>query len=112
MKREDLVRESRGLFRIMLTVPSHRSWTENISACEHGCMSTHWDSMGHQGVGVHDGDQLVQQVRLGLEQLRGQFPHHLLQLLCSKTRSPIPCFRLPPKMNKMNITFRVDMKQK
>lgn len=67
-----------------------------VSAFDYSYMSTYWDSVGHQGVGVHDGDQLVQQVRLRLKQLWSQFPHHLLQLFCSKTRSSIPGFGLPP----------------
>lgn len=58
--------------------------------------TTNWDSMVHQGVGVHDGDQLVEQVRLRLKKLWGQFPHHILQLLGSKTRSTIPGFGFPP----------------
>jgi len=32
----------------------------------------------HQRVGVHDGDQLVQEVWLGLKQLRGQLLHDAL----------------------------------
>lgn len=40
--------------------------------------------MSHQGVGVHDGDKLMQEVRLGDEELWGQPLHHGLQLLGSK----------------------------
>ena len=54
--------------------------------------------MLHQHVGVHDGDQLMQEIRLGLKQLRGQLPHHLLQLLCSMRWHTIPCLWLSPSI--------------
>lgn len=33
--------------------------------------------MRHQGVGVHDGHELVQQVRLGHKELWGESLHHV-----------------------------------
>ncbi len=70
-----------------------------------GWKASYWDSVGHQGVRVPDRDQLVQQVGLRLKQLRGKFPHHLLQLFRSKTRSSIPGFRLPPVVMKINMSW-------
>lgn len=52
--------------------------------------------MVHECVGVHHGDQLVQKISLGFEELRGQFLHDPLQLFSSITRSSIPCLGLPP----------------
>lgn len=52
--------------------------------------------MSHQGVGVHDGHQLMEEVRLGHEELRGQPLHHALQLLSRIPWDSIPGFGLTP----------------
>lgn len=67
------------------------------SLCVVGGCGTYGDTVVHECVGVHDGDQLVQEVRLGLKQLGGQFPHHPLQLLCSVSRNPVPRLGLSPE---------------
>ena len=54
------------------------------------------DSVLHEHVGVHDGDQLVQQVRLGVKQLWSQLLHHCLQLLRRLCWHAIPRLGLPP----------------
>lgn len=57
---------------------------------------TYGHAVLHQDVGVHDGDQLVEQVGLGVEQLRGQFLHHGLQLLGCRGRNPVPGLGFAP----------------
>lgn len=52
--------------------------------------------MCHQGVGVHDGHQLVQQVRLGYEELGRQPLHDALQLLGRVPGDAVPGFGLTP----------------
>ena len=59
-------------------------------------MVTYRDPVGHEGVGVHDGDQLVQEVGLGVEQLRGKLLHHRFQLLSSGARRTIPRLGFSP----------------
>ena len=61
---------------------------------------THGDAVGHEGVGVHEGDELVQQVGLALEQLRRQLLHHLLQVLRRERRHSVPRLRFTPKDKK------------
>ena len=61
-----------------------------------GGAAAYRDPVVHQGVGVHDGDQLVQEVRLRLKQLRGQLLHHRLQLLSSGARRPVPRLGFSP----------------
>lgn len=53
--------------------------------------------MRHQGVGVHDGHQLVEQVGLGHEELGGEPLHDVLELLGSIPWDAIPGFRLTPE---------------
>jgi hypothetical protein len=45
---------------------------------------------GLEDVGVHGGDDMVEQVRLGLEELLGAAPHHLLRLLRVLGRDTVP----------------------
>lgn len=52
--------------------------------------------MGHEGVGVHEGDELVQQVGLALEKFGRQLLHHLLQVLGREGRHAVPRFGLAP----------------
>lgn len=59
-------------------------------------VATHWYSMVHEHIWVHDGDQLVEQVWLRLKELRGQVLHHILQLLGGIARSAIPRLWLSP----------------
>jgi hypothetical protein len=58
--------------------------------------TTYRHAVLHEDVGIHDGDKLVQQVRLRVKQLWGQLLHHGLQLLCRVGRDTIPRLRLPP----------------
>ena len=53
--------------------------------------------MSHQGVGVHDGDKLVEKVGLGDEELWGQLLHHSLQLLGGIPWNSVPGLWLTPK---------------
>ena len=53
--------------------------------------------MSHQGVGVHDGDKLVEKVGLGDEELWGQFLHHSLQLLGGIPWNSVPGLWLTPE---------------
>jgi hypothetical protein len=39
--------------------------------------TTYRHFMSHQSVGVHDGHQLVEQVRLGHKELRSELLHHV-----------------------------------
>lgn len=52
--------------------------------------------MGHEGVGIHEGDKLVQEVRLAIKELRCQLLHHLFQMFRRKRGYPIPGLRLTP----------------
>lgn len=52
--------------------------------------------MSHEDVGVHYGDQLVQEVRLELKQLWRQLLHHVLQSFGRHRRNPVPGFRFTP----------------
>lgn len=54
------------------------------------------DTVVHQRVGIHDGHELMEQVWLRLKQLRSQFLHDRLKVLCSVTRSSIPGLWLAP----------------
>ena len=57
---------------------------------------THRDAGRHQSVGIHDGCQLMQQVRRLLKQL-GCIPlHHVFQQLGFWARHSVPCLRLTP----------------
>ena len=55
------------------------------------------DPVGLQHVGVHGGDNVVEQVGLGLKELLGAAAHHLLRLLSILGRNPVPCLRKPKK---------------
>lgn len=48
------------------------------------------DPVGLQHVGVHGGDDVMEQVRLGLEELLGAAAHHLLRLLGILGGYPVP----------------------
>lgn len=52
--------------------------------------------MRHEDIGVHDGDQLVQEVRLKLKQLWSQLLHHLLKSLSCHRGNPIPSLGFTP----------------
>lgn len=60
--------------------------------------------MRHEDVRVHDGDQLMQEVRLKLKQLWRQLFHHLLESLSCHRGHPIPRFRLTPGEDKLLIS--------
>lgn len=59
--------------------------------------------MLHQDIGIHDCDKLMEEVRLGVKQLWGQFLHHGLQLFSCGGRHSIPRLRFTPV--KKFITF-------
>jgi len=59
-------------------------------------LGTHRHTMGHEGVGIHEGNKLVQKVRLAIKELRCQLLHHLFQMFCCKGGYPIPGLRLTP----------------
>ncbi len=59
----------------------------------------------HEDVGIHDGDQLMEEVRLGVKQLRGQFFHYSLQLLCRRGRHSVPSLRLTPGEQRNKLTL-------
>lgn len=59
-------------------------------------IGTDRDPVSHEDIGVHDGDQLVEEVRLELKQLRRQLLHHFLQSFSSHRRNPVPGFRFTP----------------
>lgn len=52
--------------------------------------------MRHEDIGVHDGDQLVQEVRLVLKQLWRQLLHHLLKSLSCHRGNSIPSLGFTP----------------
>lgn len=58
--------------------------------------STHRNTMSHEDIGVHDGDELVQQVRLELKQLWRQLLHNIFKLFSGRRRNPIPSLRFTP----------------
>lgn len=58
--------------------------------------TTYGDAMLHEDVGIHDGDELVEEVRLGVKQLRRQLLHHGLQLLGCGGRHSVPRLRFTP----------------
>lgn len=58
--------------------------------------------MRHEDIGVHDGDQLVQEVRLKLKQLWRQLLHHPLKSLSCHRGNPVPSFRFTPVDNKIS----------
>lgn len=62
-----------------------------------GSTQTYRHFVSHQGVGVHDGDKLVEKVGLGDEELWGQFLHHSLQLLGGIPWNSVPGLWLTPK---------------
>lgn len=64
--------------------------------CKKCLCATHWYTMFHQHIGVHNSDQLMQEIRLGFKQLRSQFLHHIFQLLCCMRGHTIPCLGLSP----------------
>lgn len=57
---------------------------------------THRDAVLHEDIRIHDGDQLMQEVRLRVKQLWSQLFHNGLQLLCCRGRHSIPGLRFPP----------------
>lgn len=58
--------------------------------------ATYRDTVLHEDIGIHDGDQLVEQVRLGVKQLWCQLLHDSLQLLCCRGWHSIPRLRFTP----------------
>lgn len=80
-----------------VTTPPSQTMSPGAEGREaEACPGTYRHFVSHQGVGVHDGHQLVQKVGLGHEELRSQLPHHALQLLSRKPRDSIPGFWLAP----------------
>ena len=67
---------------------------------EGGSTQTYRHFVSHQGVGVHDGDKLVEKVGLGDEELWGQLLHHGLQLLSGVPGNAVPGLWLTPKAAK------------
>lgn len=59
-------------------------------------MKTDRDTMSHEDIRVHDGDQLMQEVGLELKQLWRQLLHHLLQAFSRHRWNPVPGFRFTP----------------
>ena len=58
--------------------------------------ATHRDTVLHKDIGIHDCDELVEEVRLGVKQLWSQLFHYGLQLLCCRGRHPIPSLGFTP----------------
>lgn len=58
--------------------------------------TTYRDTVLHKDIGIHDGDQLMEEVRLRVKQLWGQLLHDGLQLLRCGSRHSIPSFRFTP----------------
>lgn len=58
--------------------------------------TTYRDTVLHEDIGIHDGDQLMEEVRLGVKQLWSQLFHHGLQLLCCRGRHSVPSLRFTP----------------
>lgn len=54
--------------------------------------------MSHEDIGVHDGDQLMQEVGLVLKQLWRQFLHNLLKSFSCHRGNAIPSLRFTPGM--------------
>lgn len=88
----------------MQGIPSWTRWIEIQLSDILNVMINKWaqqwagyrDAVVHQRVGIHDGDQLVKEVWLGLKQLWCQILHDRLEVLCSVTRGTIPRLWLPP----------------
>ena len=57
-------------------------------------------TMRHEDIGVHDGDQLVQEVGLILKQLWRQLLHHLLKTLSCYRWNPVPSLWFTPGNNR------------
>lgn len=53
--------------------------------------------MSHEDVGVHDGNKLMQEVRLKLKQLWCQLLHNLLKLLSCRRGNAIPSLGFSPE---------------
>lgn len=64
--------------------------------------------MFHEDIGIHDGDQLMEEIRLGVKQLRSQLFHYGLQLLGCRCRHSVPSLRFTPgeKKNKLTLNIR------
>ena len=75
---------------------THNTTTDCYIAGERSGRETYGDAVLHEDVGIHDGDQLMEEVGLRVEQLRRQFLHHGLQLLCGRGRHAVPRLRLTP----------------
>lgn len=58
--------------------------------------TTYRDTVLHEDIRIHDGDQLMEEVRLGVKQLWSQLFHNGLQLLCCRGWHSIPGLRFPP----------------
>lgn len=58
--------------------------------------ATYRDTMLHENIGIHDGDQLMEEVRLGVKQLWSQLLHYSLQLLCCRGWHSVPSLWFTP----------------
>ena len=55
-----------------------------------------WNTGIHQCVGIHDGDQLVEEIRLGLEQFRSSGCHGCFKFHRTAARNTVPGLGLAP----------------
>lgn len=68
----------------------------NLNNTQTHPQATYRDTVLHKDIGIHDGDQLMEEVRLRVKQLWGQLLHDGLQLLRRRSRHSIPSFRFTP----------------
>lgn len=57
---------------------------------------TYGDSVLHEDIGIHDGDELMEEIWLGVEQLRSQLLHYGLQLLRCRRWHTVPSLGFTP----------------
>lgn len=67
--------------------------------------TTYGDAVLHEDVGIHDGDQLMEEIRLGVKQLWSQLFHHGLKLFCRGGRHSVPRLRFTPGGQRNELTF-------
>lgn len=59
--------------------------------------TTYRNTVLHEDIGIHDGDQLMEEIRLGVEQLWSQLFHYSLQLLSCRGWHSVPSLRFTPE---------------
>lgn len=84
----------RAVSEIMITL---NSFSFKASGFDGDCQNWYRDAMLHEDVGVHQGDELMQEVRLRVEELRSHFLHDRLQLLCGVSWNAVPGLGFAPE---------------